>query len=95
MYYTPENHLNYIKYLEKSYFKYKINIIYQNYANLWFVTSTDLSVIFSEFLSLPQAISLPNKMELRETCHFKQFFLLFLRDHTMPSQKGLTISGEV
>ena len=74
MFYTYENRLNYVNYLEKSYCKYRINIRDQTYANLWFVTSTDLSVISSELLSLPQTLSLPNKMELSGTCHFHQFF---------------------
>ena len=75
MYYTYKNHLNGINYLEKRYCKYKMIIRDQTYANLWFVTSTDLSVISSELLSLPQTTSLHNKIELSETCHFHQFFL--------------------
>ena len=61
--------------LKKSDCKYKMNVWDQTYTKLWFVTSTDLSVISSELLSLPQTISLHNKMELSETCHFHQFFL--------------------
>ena len=75
MYYTYKNHLDGINYFEKSDYKYKMIIMDITYANLWFVTSTDLYVISSELLSLPQTISLYNKMELIETCHFHQFFL--------------------
>ena len=61
--------------LIKSDCKCKINVRDQTYTKIWFVTSKDLSVISSELLSLPQTISLYNKIELSETCHFHQFFL--------------------
>ena len=61
--------------LKKSDCKCKINVRDQTYTKLWFVTATDFSVISSELLSLPQTISLHNKMELSETCHFHKFFL--------------------
>ena len=56
--------------LIKSDCKCKINVRDQTYTKIWFVTSKDLSVISSELLSLPQTISLYNKIELSETCHY-------------------------
>ena len=74
MYYTYKNHIDGINYFEKSDYKYKMIIMDITYANLWFVTSTDLYVISSELLSLPQTISLYNKMELISR-HYDDFVL--------------------
>merc|ERR1712240_850911 len=71
------NYLHGVDYLEKSNCKCEINVRDQTYTKIWFVTSTELSVISSELLSLPQTISLYNKIELSETCHFHQFFSIY------------------
>ena len=64
--------------LIKSDCKCKINVRDQTYTKIWFVTSKDLSVISSELLSLPQTISLYNKIELSETCHFHQNLMIMI-----------------